>query len=675
MARLFVKLHGQEVANIKLEAGQEYIAGRAPDAAIRLHDERGISRHHLKFYERDGVWICESLSKFVLIQQGKEQSEVIEMTAKSTFSVPPYEFHYDPEAPEAQESGDVETPAENAEPSRNLPTFYQPRLNAKPNSGPSPDDTKTGEPSRKGNNEATIAGKKPLTPYLRISYPNTADDEVLKLEGHHWTAGRGSDCEINIDSPHVSRRHFEFSRTKEGFFLTDLGSSNGTKVNGTKVPPHEPAKVESGDEIQIMTIRMIFEIRDTQFSNRLENLPVPAFDPMLAAPMWSPPHDMTMQIPAMLPPPEANRLPALREWKQFRPHHLKQVPWKKHKLRVILALALPVLLIGLLRDPKPKKPDEPNDGTKSVSFENLKPEQKSVVKDSFHLARNLYVQGKYALCLTELAKVHEVIPQFENSKELQSFCEQGLELVRRQEDLDRKERERALIEQQITGFVEGCKQKLSANATVEETRQCLAEAIVLAPEHTLVIEMLHTAQMHEEEARFMSEQKKAEQNRMQKGFSHYQKASEMYKSGRLSASISEFERYLAGNYPRNLDKKQDARRQVASIKAELKTKVGALLAECKALGAKNKFKEAYKACDRATDEDPRNAAAKAEKEKLLKEVRREMKVIYEDSVLEESLGNVDSAKEKWKKIMAEDLEFDDYYIKAKSKLQKYGGNL
>jgi hypothetical protein len=49
-----------------------------------------------------------------------------------------------------------------------------------------------------------------------------------------------------------------------------------------------------------------------------------------------------------------------------------------------------------------------------------------------------------------------------------------------------------------------------------------------------------------------------------------------------------------------------------------------------------------------------------------------MKNIYEDSVLEESLGNVDSAKEKWRRIMKEDLDFDEYTAKAKSKLQKYG---
>ena len=57
---------------------------------------------------------------------------------------------------------------------------------------------------------------------------------------------------------------------------------------------------------------------------------------------------------------------------------------------------------------------------------------------------------------------------------------------------------------------------------------------------------------------------------------------------------------------------------------------------------------------------------------MLSELRRELKGVYEDSVLEESLGNVDSAKEKWKKIVKDDLEKGEYGQKAKSKLQKYG---
>ena len=122
MARLFVKLHGEEVSNITLESGIEYIAGRAPDAQIQLAVERGISRHHLKFVEREGIWVCESLSKFMQIQRGGKSSEVIELPEACSFSVPPYEFYFEPTAarPPDKEKGE------------NLPAFYQPRVKSTP---------------------------------------------------------------------------------------------------------------------------------------------------------------------------------------------------------------------------------------------------------------------------------------------------------------------------------------------------------------------------------------------------------------------------------------------------------------------------------------------------------------------------------------------------------------
>jgi tetratricopeptide (TPR) repeat protein len=196
--------------------------------------------------------------------------------------------------------------------------------------------------------------------------------------------------------------------------------------------------------------------------------------------------------------------------------------------------------------------------------------------------------------------------------------------------------------------------------------------MVLAPDHPLVIEMINNAQMHEEEVKFNRDLKAKEDAAMQKGFAHFRKANDVYASGNLAQAIAEFEKYINASYPRNAEKKGEARRKLASIKQELKGKVGKLLDECKALGSKNKYKDAYISCNAAVQGDPKATDAKAMRDKMLKELRKEMKAIYEDSVLEESLGNVESAKEKWKKIMSEDLDFDDYSIKAKSKLQKYG---
>ena len=105
---------------------------------------------------------------------------------------------------------------------------------------------------------------------------------------------------------------------------------------------------------------------------------------------------------------------------------------------------MPVLLIGLLQGgPSDNSSTLASKGDEPVAFEKLPQEKKNAVKDTFNLARNLYVQGKYELCLAELAKLHEMIPFYENSKELEAFCSQGRELVLRQKDIDRREHEKS----------------------------------------------------------------------------------------------------------------------------------------------------------------------------------------------------------------------------------------
>ena len=653
MAKLTVRHHGQEIASVTLEPGQEYLAGRGADCQIRLDSERGISRHHLKILRREDRWVAQTLSNFLLMQRGGETLEVIELTEATSFAIPPFEFSFEPDVTVHARSAAPAAPA----PGENLPAFYVPREKTRDDG-----DDRAGATVPRANNDATVAGGVSLIPFLRIAYPEGGED-LLKLEGQLWTAGRDASCEIAINSPHMSRRHFELSRNDGGYFVTDLGSSNGTKVNNESIPAHEPVRLDSGDEIRVQNITVTFEVRDAQFANRVGNLPVAAMDPMMAgalAPWGGGGHDVAAtQYQAFTPPTPLGRL--------------KKFDWKKNKIRVVLGALVPVLLIGLLM-PDAKKPVNDNaKGDKPAVWDGLTPEKKSIIKDSFALARNLYVQGKYALCQTELRKVHDLIPQYENSKELESFCEQGLELVRRQEDLDRQAREKAAIESKISGYVDDCKTKLNVKSTVDETRVCLAAAIEMAPEHPLVVEMIHSAQMHEEERKFLSGQQAAEDAKYARGEAIFNKAEGVYKSGDLLAAIAALKHYLGTNYPRNEGLKARARRDLASAESTLKSKIGGFLAECRALADKGQIRDAYYACDKAVKQDKSNKEALETREKMHNKLRKDMRAIYEDSVLEESMGNVDTAKEKWKKILADDVEADDYFTKAKSKMNKYLG--
>ena len=76
------------------------------------------------------------------------------------------------------------------------------------------------------------------------------------LGDHTVSLGRLPDCDITLNDANVSRRHAEIRPYNEGFVLLDLGSTNGSKVNGVRISQQELA---DGDELTFGSIRLIFE--------------------------------------------------------------------------------------------------------------------------------------------------------------------------------------------------------------------------------------------------------------------------------------------------------------------------------------------------------------------------------------------------------------------------------
>ncbi len=105
------------------------------------------------------------------------------------------------------------------------------------------------------------------------------------VEGKCWTVGRGEESNIVIKDRCISRNHAMLQSTESGYYLIDMGSSNGTFVNGRRVsvpliihdgdtvtfgqtelkffrPRIEEASINSGDEITIDgTVTSILHVR------------------------------------------------------------------------------------------------------------------------------------------------------------------------------------------------------------------------------------------------------------------------------------------------------------------------------------------------------------------------------------------------------------------------------
>ena len=95
------------------------------------------------------------------------------------------------------------------------------------------------------------------TPTLSASLV-ISDGRSITLGDSPVVIGRLSECDITIEDPNISRRHATVTVLDGTYRITDLGSTNGTKVNGTRISSqHELAH---GDEITVGLFSIRFEI-------------------------------------------------------------------------------------------------------------------------------------------------------------------------------------------------------------------------------------------------------------------------------------------------------------------------------------------------------------------------------------------------------------------------------
>jgi len=72
-----------------------------------------------------------------------------------------------------------------------------------------------------------------------------------------FTIGRTHDCDLRIENMSVSRLHARLNRGEDGWLLNDLGSHNGTRVNGWLV--REPVPIRAGDLVQFGSATFIVQ--------------------------------------------------------------------------------------------------------------------------------------------------------------------------------------------------------------------------------------------------------------------------------------------------------------------------------------------------------------------------------------------------------------------------------
>ncbi len=670
MAVLKVVLQNQTILTLELDPAQEYLAGRADSCAIVLTDGQGISRNHFKLFFAEGQWKIDVVAKFGHVFFNGRPEKALELENNINFRVPPYDFQY------LERNPDEPKPVV----SQNLPATTEPPPQQVVDDGPFVEDP----------NEGTRVGDPVGVPFVKIMSSSGQVKQVLRLDGRSWTAGREAICAIHIEDPRVSRRQFEITQTTEGFFIIDLGSANGTMVNGELISSNDYSPLRSGDAISVLDNFLYFELRDPQFEKRLMEVsskPLPS--PFISSPAYSdadpedaPQYEDGYDDYGQEPHYENNEPPQYQEPDAYSQNQIEYkgssargksggLPKMNPVRMLIVVIALGGGAAYLLGEKSgPSKPA--NEAAVATDpFSRLKSEQKNLVKHSYNLAKNLYIQGKYELAAQEIAKVHELVPEYEDSKEIAQQCQNAFEINRQRAIIERQEADMKEQEEKIQTIVMRCRQKL--NSAPSEIEQCLQPALEINPEHEKIIALKSEAEQIAEAQKIKAVEKEAYQGSIQRGKTLFAKAEAINQSGDLLKAKKAYETFIASGLPDPSGLKAQAQRKIASIQSTMSAKLSEFTAQSqKQAGAKD-YKGAILTLDKAIKFSPDNEEIHNQQDGYKKDLTKQMRDIYQEAILEESVGNVESAKEKWKNIIANSIPTEEYYRKATIKIKKYGG--
>jgi pSer/pThr/pTyr-binding forkhead associated (FHA) protein len=78
------------------------------------------------------------------------------------------------------------------------------------------------------------------------AHPGTATGVVI---------GRSRECDLRVADGNASRRHAEVTRDGEAYIIVDLGSTNGTELNGRRITRET---LSDGDRITIGATDLVF---------------------------------------------------------------------------------------------------------------------------------------------------------------------------------------------------------------------------------------------------------------------------------------------------------------------------------------------------------------------------------------------------------------------------------
>lgn len=138
----------------------------------------------------------------------------------------------------------------------------------------------------------------------------TGRKRVFRPKAAVLHVGRAAQNDISLDDHNVSRRHARLERRSDGWYITDLSSTNGTTVGTSELDPNVPTKLTVGGVIQIGQCSLVWQsVRQQTHTVSAEHKTMIMRAPAQPAPSEPQPDHVTAAVHVQATPEHVRFLP------------------------------------------------------------------------------------------------------------------------------------------------------------------------------------------------------------------------------------------------------------------------------------------------------------------------------------------------------------------------------
>jgi pSer/pThr/pTyr-binding forkhead associated (FHA) protein len=517
---------------------------------------------------------------------------------------------------------------------------------------------------------------------------DNAPYDAYTLEDKETFIGRDPEkCQIVLDDPEVSTQHAVLKKSLVNVVLEDLGSSNGTILNESRINKSE---LSNGDIFKIGSTVFRLEVQSELISQEEEYLmPVDENQEITREEVVEEEVDFDE-----LGDEEGLDLEG-GESQEEESQSLFKNPKKRKKL---IYGAVGLMLVLLLSDDgsdkkkkgksakktektsenrigAQKKDGETKEGeaaenaAKPEEKKEYTPEQLQFLDSTYLVAKSLIQQGNYSESIVELDKIREVDPNYKNTNNLYLTAKEGMKKLEELEKARIAEEERKRRQKKINELVEKAKEAVKKKE-VQLSQNYFSQILEIDPENIDVPQLkLEIEAFVKEQERIALEkaQKEAERKRqvglLQPGKTFYLKK-EWYKA------VIKLEEFL-----QNKDMDEDLVREgsdmLSKAKENLSQQVSPLVGKARSFKEGQDLKRAYETYSEILDINPAHEESLNQMISIKETLEMRSRKIYREAIISESLSLFEDAKEKFQEVQQISPTDSPYYQKATERLKRY----